>query len=130
MARGRKKAISGEILPPDFDGAHSVYVNDVQPANKEQKRAMKEASSAWKAIKGEHHVNVGGYRTAMKVAEMEEAEQQSWLRSFYGGLKKRGAGLHADLADQMEEGGETDEDGFIPFPKIEPASVDFAALNS
>lgn len=104
MARPRKNdaPISGEVPKPDFDHAHRVYQNDIVPANREQKRAMKEASDAWKVVKKEARVHVAGFRAAMKVAEMEEAEQQVWLRSFNAGLQLRHVTLEADLVDQAE----------------------------
>lgn len=102
MGRPKKKdtPINGEVPKPDFDHAAEIYTGDIQPANKAQKQAMKDASDGWKAVKKDARVHVAGYRTAMKVAEMEDAEQQAWLRSFNGGLGKRGVVLHADLADQ------------------------------
>ena len=92
----------GPIDPPDFDKALKVYTADVVPANKAQKQAMKEASDAWKSIKDECRVHKGGFRTAMKVAEMEETDQQAWLRSFKAGCQKRNIRLYADAVDIME----------------------------
>lgn len=94
--------INGEVPKPDFEMAGRIHRNDIAPANKEQKRAMKDASDGWKAVKKEAHVNVAGFRAAMRVADMEEAEQQTWLRSFNGGLKERNVTLSYDLVDQAE----------------------------
>lgn len=98
----KNKQNGGAIDPPDFDKAMKIYTGDVVPANKAQKQAMKEASDAWKAVKDDCRVHKGGFRTSMKVAEMEEADQQAWLRSFRAGLMKRGITLHVDAVDIME----------------------------
>lgn len=92
----------GPIAPPDFEKAQRIYKQDVMPAHKAQKQAMKEAGDAWKAIKKDCRVHKGGYHKAMQVAEMEEAEQQAWLRSFKAGLDQTGTRLHADAVDIME----------------------------
>ena len=97
-----KSTINGELIKPDFAHASEIYANDVAPANRAQKQAMKEAGDAWKEIKNEAHVHKGGFQKAMQIAEMEEADQQSWLRSFYGGLEQRGVGLYADLVDKAD----------------------------
>lgn len=102
MASAKKKEISGEVLPPDYDEALRIFNADVKPANKTQKQAMQEASAAWKIIKKDHRVNVAGFRLAMKIADMEEAEQQSFLRALRAGLQARHVSLHADLVDNAE----------------------------
>jgi hypothetical protein len=104
MARGKKTegTINGEVPKPDFELADTYFRNDIAPANREQKRAMKDASDGWKAVKKDAHVHVGGYRAAMRVAEMEYAEQQAWLRSFNGGLSGRNVALDADMVDKAE----------------------------
>lgn len=102
MARKKKEGQNGgPITPPDFEKAQSIYDNDVQPANKAQKQAMKEAGDGWKEIKKECRVNKGGFHKAQQVAEMEEVEQQAWLRSFKAGLENREVVLHADAVDKM-----------------------------
>lgn len=93
--------ISGEVPKPDFDEADKIYNADIAPANKLQRQAMKDASDGWKAVKG-LRVNVAGARTAYKIAGMEDAEQQAWLRSFNGVLAKKGVVLEADLVDQAQ----------------------------
>lgn len=110
----------GAIDPPDFEAAKRIYQNDVVPANKAQKQAMKEASDAWKAVK-KVRVHTAGYRQAMKIAEMEEADQQAYLRSFRAGLQQRGVTLHLDIVDKMNGVNEADLE-IVPTgaaPKIE-----------
>lgn len=102
MARAKTKPIAGEIQGPDFDAAMAIWNNDIRPANRKQKQAMKEASDAWKVVKGDHRVHKGGFAKAMQVADMEEADQQAFLRSFNAGLVARNVSLHADLVDQAE----------------------------
>lgn len=97
----------GPITPPDFEAAARIYKNDIVPANKAQKQAMAEASAGWKAVKG-NRVHVKGYRDAMKTADMEEAEQQAYLRSYKRGLQDRNVTLHADAVDIMNGVNESD----------------------
>lgn len=101
MEKPKSKPVEGEIQPPDFDKAFSIFTSDIRPANKAQKQAMQEASAGWKEIKG-NRVHVGGFRLAMKIADMEEADQQMFLRSLNAGLKLRSISLHADLVDAAQ----------------------------
>lgn len=98
----KEKPITGELPTPDFDAAMAIFNSDIKPANKAQKQAMKEASDAWKIVKKDHRVHTGGFRKAMQIADLEEAEQQAYLRSLYAGLNARGVSLHADLVDNAE----------------------------
>ena len=115
MARPKKSdgpQNGGPINPPDFERAQKIFDSDVRPANKAQKQAMAEASAGWKAIKGER-VHVAGFRQAQKIADMEEADQQAFLRSLNAGLKSRGVVMHADAVDRMQ-GVNADEVPVIP----------------
>jgi hypothetical protein len=125
MAKAPKKAITGEVLPPDFEAAMSLYNSDIIPANRSQKQAMKEQSDAWKIVKKDHRVHKGGFQKAMQLCEMEEAEAQAWARSFMAGLKARGFVLFPDMVDQAEQGAEATLE-IVPTgerPKIEMMSV-------
>jgi hypothetical protein len=102
MMMAKSKPITGEIPAPDFDAAMAIFNSDIKPANKAQKQAMKEASDAWKIVKKDHRVHTGGFRAAMRIADLEEAEQQAFLRSLYAGMNARGVSLHADLVDNAE----------------------------
>lgn len=128
MARGKKKEgqNGGPILPPDFERAQSIYRNDVMPAHKAQKQAMKEAGDAWKEINKECRVHKGGYHKAMQVSEMEEAEQQAWLRSFKAGLEQTNVRLHADAVDIMQ--GVNAEDLEV-VPTGAAAKIDMPSVN-
>lgn len=130
MARGKKsKPINGELPKPDYDLAAEIHRDEIAPANKEQKQAMKEASDGWKRVKKEAHVHVGGARTAFKVCDMEDAERDAWLRSFRGVLKRKGVGLTPDLVDQAEEA-EEDEDGNIdPIPVVASEKPSLMSVN-
>jgi hypothetical protein len=125
MAKASGKQITGEVAPPDFEGAMRVYTGDIVPANRSQKQAMKEQSDAWKIVKKDHRVHKGGFQKAMQVCEMEEAEGQAWARSFMAGLKARGFVLYPDMVDHAEQGNEATLE-IIPTgdrPKIEMMSV-------
>lgn len=125
MPRGKKKADGpqngGAINPPDYDAAHRIYVNDIAPANRKQKQAMSDASEAWKSVKNDHRVHKAGFRQAAKLSEMEEADQQAWLRSFKAGCDKFDVALYADMADRAE-GVNDDTVGVVPVklaPQVE-----------
>jgi hypothetical protein len=102
MAKLKSKPVEGEIQQPDFEGALRVYNTDIRPAKSAQKSAMQEAGIGWKHVVKELKVNKPGFEKAMVVAEMEEADQQSWLRAFNSGLQLRGVSLHIDMVDVME----------------------------
>jgi hypothetical protein len=121
MARKPKEKVNGVVNTPDFDLAKRIYDHDIAPANRAQKQAMSEASAGWKEVRGEAHVHVGGFRTAAKVANMEEADQQMWLRSFREGLTKFGIGLHRDLVDAAE--GADDETPVVPVMQAKPVEL-------
>lgn len=125
MARGKKKADGpqngGAINPPDFEAAHRIYLNDIAPANRRQKQAMAEASEAWKEVKG-HRVHKGGFRQAAKLSEMEEADQQAWLRSFKAGCEHFDVSLYADAVDRAE-GVNDDTVPVVPVSKAPQAEL-------
>lgn len=125
---GRKKSggaqNGGPINPPDFEKAQRIFNEDIKPANKAQKQAMKDASDGWKAVK-ENRVNVAGFRQAQKIADMEESEQQAYLRSLNAGFVQRGVVMHADIVDQMQ-GVNSGEVPIVPTgeaPKVAMPSV-------
>lgn len=110
----------GPINPPDYERAQKIFDNDIKPANKAQKQAMGEASAGWKAIKGER-VHVAGFRQAQKIADMEESDQQAFLRALHAGFKARGVVMHPDAVDRMQ-GNQNNEIPIIPTgeaPKID-----------
>lgn len=102
MARKPTEKVNGVVTPPDFELAKRIYDKDIAPANKAQKQAMQEASAGWKEVKNGAHVHVSGFRQAAKVANMEDAEQQAWLRSFRAGCEQFNVGLNVDLVDVAE----------------------------
>ena len=97
MAKAPKT--TGAISPPDFEQALKIYRADVVPAAKAQKQAMQEQGTAWKEIKKGCRVHKSGFATGMKVSEMEESDQQAWLRSFTAVIHANNVTLHVDLAD-------------------------------
>jgi hypothetical protein len=123
MAKAKSNPVNGQVQPPDFDAAMAIFNSDIKPANKEQKRAMKDASDAWKIVKKDHRVHTGGFRKAMQIADMEEAEQQAFLRSLYAGLNARNVSLHADLVDNAEG------NNIAAFPVSERPKVEMMAVN-
>lgn len=124
----KKPKVTGQVTPPDFDHAKKIWDQDIRPARTRQKAAMKDQKEGWDEAKAEAHINKPGFATACKVKEMEEADQQSWLRSFFGGLKAFGIGLHADMMDKASDA-EEDGDGFVAPPVVKPSTMDAPALN-
>lgn len=122
MAKGKKKEgqNGGPITPPDFEAAHRIYREDIAPANKAQKQAMKEASDGWKEVGG-LRVHKKGYRIGMNIADMEESDQQACLRSLNAAFTQRNVRLHTDAVDIMQ-GVNADDLEIIPTgaaPKID-----------
>jgi hypothetical protein len=107
VPRGRKpkeKAVSSEILKPDFELAISLYKNDIRPAQSSVGEFAQEMSTAYKAIKKDAHVNPGAAKLAFKLDMMEDFKRDDFLRSLYGLMKHLNIGISADLVDAMGDG--------------------------
>lgn len=124
----KKPKVTGQVMAPDFDKAKSIWDNDIRPARKTQRQAMKDQAEAWKEAKGEAYINKPAFAQAAKLFEMEESDQQSYLRTFYGALNVFGIGLHADMMDKAE-GAEESEGGFVAPPVVKPSTMAAPALN-
>lgn len=124
----RKPKVTGQVMAPDFDKAKSIWDNDIRPARRTQKQAMRDQADAWKAAKGEAFINKPAFAQAAKLHEMEEADQQSWFRTFFGACDVFSIGLYADMADKAE-GVKTTEDGFVVPPTVKASTIEAPILN-
>lgn len=105
MARTARKEPedTGEIKKMDFASAVRAYRNDIKPALSNVGDAAQEASTAYKHIKKNCHIQPGAAKLAFKLDDMEEAKRDDFLRGFVGLLNELNIPLQsADLVDQAE----------------------------
>lgn len=95
MARGQRarpaEDQAEEIKTKDFDLAVKLYRGDIAPAVSRAAEAMQEASTAYKAIKKQAHLQPDAARKAFKLMEdTEDAKRDDWLRCFVGLVNELG----------------------------------------
>lgn len=93
VARGRKarepEATAEEIKHKDFDLAAKLYREDIKPANSGAAERNQEASTAYKAIKKQAHIQPDAARKAFNLMDRtEDAKRDDWFRSFTGLVNK------------------------------------------
>jgi predicted regulator of amino acid metabolism with ACT domain len=93
---------SGEVKVKDFAGAKRTYNNDIKPAAARVGDAAQEMSTAYKHIKKNCNIQAGAAKLAFKLADMEDAKRDDWLRGFNGLIAEMGIALSPDLVDAME----------------------------
>lgn len=117
MARTARKEPddTGEVKTKDFALAKKLFQQDIAPAVSKAGEAMQEASTGYKAIKKQAHIQPQAAKLAFKLAEMEEAKRDDFLRCLGGLLKEFGIELDPkDMVDQMQGG-----DGYArPKPQL------------
>lgn len=121
MARPKKKDDSGagEVKAKDFEFAKKLYLHDIAPAKSKAAEYMQEASTAYKAIKKQAHIQPSAVKAAIKVIEMEDAARDDWLRGFNGFLIANNVDPDPkDMVDQMQV-----DDGYAR-PKPQLVAVD------
>lgn len=108
MARGKKAEQVEEVKTMDFQQAVKLYRFDIKTANSEAAAQNQEASTAYKAIKKQCHIQPDAARKAFKLMDgTEEARRDDWFRGFVG-LVNEMAGREMltfnsdDLVDQMQ----------------------------
>lgn len=102
-ARKPKDDDSGEVKVKDFDFAKKAYFEDIKPAISKAREMMQEASTCYKAIKKQAHIQPSAMKTAMKVFEMEDAKREDWLRCFNGILRAHNVDPDPkDMVDLMQ----------------------------
>jgi hypothetical protein len=105
MARTARvpKDDSGVVAVKDFAGAVRTWRNDIKPAISKQGEHGQEASTGYKHIKKNCHIQPQAARTAFKLADMEDAKRDDYLRCFIGLLKEMNIPLESnDLVDMAE----------------------------
>lgn len=113
MARAARKPKDDdgavEVKKKDFDRAAKLYRQDIKPAVSKAGEAMQEASTAYKVMKKECHIQPQAAKLAFKLADMEEARRDDFLRCLGGLLKEFNIAIvPTDLIDLMGGGeGET-----------------------
>lgn len=90
MARARKArqdddADTGEVKVKDFGLAVRLFRGDIKPANSSAAEKNQEASTAYKAIKKQAHIQPDAARKAFKLMDdTEDAKRDDWFRGFVG----------------------------------------------
>lgn len=99
-----------EVHAMDFDRALEIVKADINPAGTKVGEFSQEMSTAYKAIKSQCHIQPQSVKAAIKVAGMEDAHRDDYLRGYVGMLNKMlGYELvtfhGGDLVDQAEGNG-------------------------
>jgi hypothetical protein len=108
MARARKKQDDQveELGQKDFARAVELYRRDIRPAQSKVGEFAQEQSTAYKEIKKACRIQPQAARAAFRLAEMEEAKRDDYLRGFNGLLNELGITPRHDLVDAAEGKGE------------------------
>lgn len=108
MARAAKQKTEEveEIQKPDFDRAVRIYRQDIKPANEKSGEHAQTASTGYKAIKKECHVNTRAAKFVFQLAGESEEKRNDVLRSVRGLLAAMNIGITDDLVSQAEGEGE------------------------
>lgn len=95
---------SGVIGEKDFAKAVRIYREDILPAQSKVGEFAQEQSTAFKAIKKQCGIQPQAARTAFRLADMEEAKRDDWMRCFIGLCREMKIPLQSnDLVDRAEE---------------------------
>lgn len=97
----------GAIPKKDFAGAVRTWRNDIKPALSSSGENLQEASTGYKHIKKNCHIQPQAAKLAFKLESMEDAKRDDFLRCFTGLLKELNIPLESnDLVDQAEGKGQ------------------------
>lgn len=66
----------------DFDTAMKIVKNDIMPANAKSGEFAQEASTAYKAIKKNCHIQPSSVKAAIQIANKEDAKRDDYLRGM------------------------------------------------
>lgn len=102
MARAAKKAVSNEVPEKDFAGAVRAFRNDIKPAISKVGEFSQEVSTAYKHIKKNCHIQSGAAKLAFKLADMEDAKRDDFLRGFNGLCKELNITMPRDMVDMAQ----------------------------
>ena len=120
-ARTPKEDDTGEIKAKDFALAKKLYQHDIGPAVTKAGEAMQEASTAYKAIKKQANIQPQAAKLAFKLADMEEAKRDDFLRCLGGLLAEFNIDVAPkDMIDMMQG-----DDGYAR-PKPQLVTIPYA----
>jgi hypothetical protein len=114
-----------EVGQPDFERAVKIFRQDIKPANEASGESAQTASTGYKAIKKDCHVNTRAAKFVFKLASESEEKRNDVLRSVRGLLGAMGIGITDDLVSGAE--GEDTKAPIVPAAK--PELVTLATLN-
>ncbi|MEA3044554.1 MAG: hypothetical protein QOH47_2392 [Sphingomonadales bacterium] len=102
MPRGKAQPKVEEIVAPDFQRAVKIFRQDIKPANEKSGEHAQAASTAYKAIKKECHVNTRAAKFVFQLVGESEEKRNDVLRSFRGLLREMNIGITDDLVSRAE----------------------------
>lgn len=127
MARPKKASAPQveEIKAPDFAKAVRIFRHDIKPANEKSGEHAQTASTGYKAIKKDCHVNTRAAKFVFQLAGESEEKRNDVLRSVRGLLNEMNIGITDDLVSQAE-----DEDSGAPIiPKADAERLELATTH-
>lgn len=108
MARAARKAREPKddvevVKEKDFGRAVRLWREDIKRATSEAATHMQDASTAYKAIKKECNIQPAAAKLVFKLADMEDAKRDDFIRCFTGLCKELKIELEpVDLVDMAE----------------------------
>jgi hypothetical protein len=110
MAEAEQDSV--EVKKPDFEKAVRIFRGDIKPAIEAAGEKAQEASTAYKAIKNDCHVNTRAAKFVFQLAGESEEKRNDVLRSVRGLLNAMEIGITDDLVSDAE--GEDTNDTIVP----------------
>lgn len=101
-AAAAKGTISNEVPQPDFARAVRIFRSDIKPANEKSGEHAQTASTGYKAIKNECHVNTRAAKFVFQLSGESEEKRNDVLRSLRGLLDIMGIRITDDLVSVAE----------------------------
>jgi len=112
------------IETPDFEKAVRIFRHDIKPANEKSGEHAQAASTGYKAIRKDCHVNTRAAKFVFQLAGESEEKRNDVLRSVRGLLAAMNIGITDDLVSNAE--GETK----APIvPVVKPAQPSLVTVN-
>lgn len=102
MPRQSAKTQPIEPEAPDFEAAVQLYKSEIRPAVEDAGEASQAASSGYKRLEKDFHVNRRAAKFVFKVAGESDEKRNDILRSVRGLLDAMGIAITADLVSDAE----------------------------
>jgi hypothetical protein len=104
MARTAKKQTEEVelIKAPDFEKAVRIFRHDIKPANEASGEEAQRASTAYKMIRDDCHVNARAAKFVFQLSGESEEKRNDVLRSVRGLLEAMSIGITDDLVSDAE----------------------------